>query len=308
MLPYIEAQNQLLALATLTPIEWKPLMAAKGRFLAQPVIAPIHLPPFDNSAMDGYALCVPKSGACVDARFTVVNRIAAGDENARTLKTGEAARIFTGAPLPQGANAVVMQESVNIVDVQTIVLQKSVQIDDNVRRAGEDFTQGKTVLSAGSRLTAKHIAVLAGLGFAQVAVRQPLSVGLHSTGNELRELGEPLKNGQIYDCNRHLLRQLLQELGCIVQDYGIAPDNLAQTQTMLAKAAAENTLVISSGGVSVGEEDHVKAALQSLGEMNFWKVAVKPGKPLAVGTIGNSRFFGLPGNPVSCWVSFMLMV
>lgn len=309
MLNYTQAQQQLLSFATLTAVTQCPLIEALGRFLAEDIYAPVSLPPFNNSAMDGYALHLPQGqGAKQGQVFPVSARIIAGDA-AGSLGQGEAARIFTGAALPSGANTVVMQESV-VRDAITgeITLQQAVQYGANVRYAGEDIRQDSLVLSTGTQLNAQQIAVLAALGFATVAVHQALSIALISTGNELRELGETLAAGQIYDCNRYLLRSLLEKLGFTVHDYGIAPDNLAQTQSMLAAAAAAHPIVISSGGVSVGEEDYVKAALQNIGSIDFWKVAIKPGKPLAVGTIGESRFFGLPGNPVSCWVTFMLMV
>lgn len=306
-----QALSQLLATARpLTETETVALAAAHGRVLAAEVVSPIAVPGFDNSAMDGYALHVPDF-AVPPAVFQLTQRIAAG-ETGSALGAGEAARIFTGAPIPAGTNAVAMQEDCTVVDGK-VQLSQPPQQNQNIRRAGDDVRQSGIVLARGACLGAAQLGLLASIGVAQVTVVRPLRVALLSTGSELVEPGQPLGAGQIYNSNRYLLAAMLREAGCEVTDFGIVADTLIATQNTLQQAAAGHDIVMTSGGVSVGEEDHVKAAVESLGQLDLWKIAIKPGKPFAQGRIrgadgSEADFIGLPGNPVSSFVTFFVLV
>jgi molybdopterin molybdotransferase len=263
---------------------WRPKPAA-GRVLATGLHSPIDVPPLDNTSMDGYALrCadVPASGA----RLAVAQRIPAGSVG-HTLAPGTAARIFTGAPLPAGADAVVMQE-LCAVDGDALTVNHVPHVGEWIRRRGEDIAAGAEVLAPGTRLTAAHVGVAASVGAARLTVFRRLRVALFSTGDELAMPGEPLKPGGIYNSNRYTLRALLEGLGCVVDDLGIVPDTREATRAALRNAAAGNDLILTSGGVSVGEEDHVKPAVEAEGSLDLWKIAIKPGKPLAFGC-GASR-------------------
>lgn len=305
MLDLAIALEKLLAAARLPSItEDLPLAHALGRVLAEDVIATLDVPGFDNSAMDGYALHVADFQALPPA-FTISGRIAAGEVGA-ALGPGEAARIFTGAPIPPGANAVVMQE-VCTTESNLLTVDGPIKPGMNIRLRGEDIASGRTVLAAGSRLTPQALGLAASIGVATLKVYAPLKVALLSTGNELTEPGQPLAPGKIYNSNRYALLGLLQTLGCEVTDCGIVPDDFAATVEALSQAAAGHDVVITSGGVSVGEEDHVKAALKTLGQLDLWQINIKPGKPFALGSIGNADFIGLPGNPVSAFVTFLLL-
>lgn len=287
-----------------TASETLPLAQALGRVLAEAVIAPIDVPGFDNSAMDGYALNVADFSQVLES-FALNGRIAAGEVGA-ALAPGEAARIFTGAPIPDGANVVAMQE-VCVAENGKVRVDAPLKTGMNIRRRGEDISTGRVVLAAGARLAPQSLGLLASIGVAQVQVLVPLKVALLSTGNELTEPGQPLLPGKIYNSNRYALLGLLQKMGCSVTDFGIVPDNLGATVSTLARAAADHDVVMTSGGVSVGEEDHVKMALQQLGELDLWQVNIKPGKPFALGRIGSADFIGLPGNPVSAFVTFLML-
>lgn len=306
-----QALSQLQAAARpLAETEQLFLNAAHGRVLAVQVVSPIDVPGFDNSAMDGYALNVADFAA-PPAAFALTQRIAAG-ETGTALAPGEAARIFTGAPIPAGTNAVAMQEDCTVQDGQVQLAQAPVA-HQNIRRTGDDVRQGGVVLARGARLGAAQLGLLASIGVAQVTVVRQLRVALLSTGSELVEPGQPLGAGQIYNSNRYLLASMLREAGCLVTDVGIVADTFAGTQARLQQAAAEHDVVMTSGGVSVGEEDHVKAAVESLGQLNLWKIAIKPGKPFAQGRIrradgSEADFIGLPGNPVSSFVTFFVLV
>lgn len=284
--------------------ETLPLLDADGRVLAADVAAPIDVPGFDNSAMDGYALHLADFAA-VPVRLPVVQRIAAG-ETGQPLAAGQAARIFTGAPIPPGCNAVVPQEEVDAAD-GAIDLKAAVKPGQHLRRRGEDIAAGSTVLAAGSRLGPPQLALAASVGIAELPVRPRLRVGLVCTGDELTEPGTPLEPGGIYNSNRYAIGALLGRLGCAVNDYGQVADTPAATLAALGEAAQENDVVISCGGVSVGEEDHVKAAVEQLGRLDLWRIAMKPGKPLAFGRLGEADFIGLPGNPVSAFLTFVLL-
>ena len=300
--------NLLTAARRVAEVETVPLLAANGRVLAADVIAPLNVPGFDNSAMDGYALHIADFAA-PPADFLLSQRIAAG-EVGTALAAGEAARIFTGAPIPTGANAVAMQEVCRVIDGR-VAVEMSLKNGANIRRTGEDIQANAVVLAAGTRLGAAQIGLVASLGIAVLPVVRPLRVALLSTGNELVEPGQPLdilQKGQIYNSNRYALHLALQSLGCSVSDFGIVGDDKDATIALLEKAAAEHDVVITSGGVSVGEEDHVKAAVTYLGSLDLWKIAMKPGKPFAHGRIGEADFIGLPGNPVSSLVTFLMLV
>ena len=278
--------------------------AALGRVLAQSQVSANAVPPLDNSAMDGYAVRAAELNALGDTRLPVSQRIAAGSVG-QQLARSTAARIFTGAPVPPGADAVVMQE-LTTAEGNDVVIHKAVAPGNSIRRAGEDIAVGATVLSAGTRLAAQHLGLAASIGIAKLPVHRRLRVATFFTGDELVTPGEPLGPGQIYNSNRYTLNGLLQALGCEVLDLGTVPDNLAATVAVLDKAAQRADLIVTSGGMSVGEEDYVKAAVEQRGKLDMWRIAVKPGKPLAFGSVGKAAFIGLPGNPVSVFVTFCL--
>ena len=314
MLSFEAALAQLQAAAT--PVIATEIVAtndALGRVLASDLISTIAVPPLDNSAMDGYAIrvCDVQGGVSVP----VSQRIAAG-QIGQALARGTAARIFTGAPVPEGADTVVMQE--HCVETRE---EKNAQVNflhaihagENIRRQGEDIAVGAVVLRQGTLMSAAELGVAASVGMAQLTVLRRLKVALFSTGDELAMPGEALKPGGIYNSNRTTLLNLLGGLGCEVTDFGIVADNLESTCDFLRQAAQNHDLILTSGGVSVGEEDHVKTAVATLGEIALWKIAIKPGKPLAFGRIlpvgaNDTPFIGLPGNPVSSFVTFLMLV
>ncbi|MCX8087545.1 MAG: molybdopterin molybdotransferase MoeA [Rhodocyclaceae bacterium] len=309
MLSFDEALARLLdAALPVAEIRSVPLAAACGRVLAQSQFSSQDVPPLDNAAMDGYALrCadVPVAGTALP----ISQRIPAGSVGA-PLMPGTAARIFTGAPVPPGADAVVMQELAEPAAEGRVLIQEVPKPGQHIRRAGEDIAAGAEILPAGIRLGPAHLGLAASVGLAALPVYRRLRVALLSTGNELAEPGEPLAPGQIYNANRHFLRPLLEGFGCEVRDLGRVPDDLAALRQALRQAAAENDLIVSTGGVSVGEADHVKAAVEAEGELELWKIAIKPGKPLAFGKVGagGTAFIGLPGNPVASFVTCLLLV
>jgi len=305
LLNFEDARQTLLASATpLSATETLPLLAALGRTLAQAILSPMNVPSFDNSAMDGYALNVLEMQA-LPAHFPVTQRIAAG-QTGTPLAPNTAARIFTGAPVPEGANVVVPQEHTQELE-GSISLTHPIAHMQHIRHKGEDIAAGSLVLAAGQRLGAPHLAMLASIGVASATVFTPLKVGVFFTGDELTEPGQALAPGAIYNSNRYAINALLAQLGCLVNDYGIVRDSAEATRAALSKAASENDVIITCGGVSVGEEDHVKAAVMALGSLDLWQISMKPGKPLAYGRVGHADFIGLPGNPVSSFVTFLLM-
>lgn len=304
LLTAAELLQELLTRArALTDSETVRLDRAMGRIIARGVVSQVTVPPLDNSAMDGYAVRAADCGT-PGVALKVAQRIPAGQVG-QPLAAGTAARIFTGAPIPPGADAVVMQED-TFCEGEAVMLRSIPVAGQHIRRAGEDMRAQEEVLAPGTRLGAAELGLVAAAGATTVEVTRPLRVAILSTGDELAEPGQPLAPGQIYNSNRVSLKALLAGLPVEIRDLGVLADNLAATRTALEAAAADADVILSTGGVSVGEEDHVKAAVQSLGRLDFWKVAMKPGKPLAFGNIGEADFLGLPGNPVSAFATFCL--
>lgn len=304
MLSVEQALERLLAAARpVTDTEQVDTMQATGRVLAAAVVSSIDVPSLDNSQMDGYAVRTADVPAA-PTTLRVSQRIAAGQVGT-ALQPGTAARIFTGAAIPAGADAVIMQEKCN-ADGDRVTLSEVPARGEAVRRTGSDISRGATVLAPGVRLKPQDCALAASAGAARLDVYRPLRVAVLFTGDELVMPGEPLPPGRIYNSNRFMLRGLLESLGCEVRDLGIVPDDLQRTRAALLQAAENADLIISSGGVSVGEEDHVKPAVQAEGALDLWQIAMKPGKPLAFGHVSDVPFIGLPGNPVSSFVTFVL--
>ena len=310
--PFDEVRAALLAAAEpLADIEQVPTAEALGRVLARAQVSGLQVPPLDNSSMDGYAVCAADVAA-PGTRLRVGQRIPAGSVG-HPLERGTAARIFTGAPIPHGADAVVMQE-LCAVDGDHVLINHVPRVGEWIRRAGEDIALGATVLAAGARLNPQMLGLAASVGCATLPVFRRLRVALFSTGDELVMPGEPLPPGAIYNSNRYVLRGLLEALGCQVCDLGIVPDSLEATRAALRAAAGSNDLIVTSGGVSMGEEDHIKPAVSAEGRLDSWLVAMKPGKPVAFGRVNDpaggpgATFIGLPGNPVSSFVTFVLLV
>lgn len=304
--PIADALAHLLARVPAAPAaETVPVATALRRVLAEPVHAAIDVPAYDNSAMDGYALRqrdVTEAGIVLP----VSQKIAAGHPGTE-LAPGTAARIFTGAPIPRGADAVVMQENTEVRDGGVAILQAP-RAGENIRLRGHDIARGNVVLDAGQRLRAQDLGLLASLGVERVAVRRALTAAIVNTGDEVVAPGVELEAGQLYDSNSYTLAGLLQGLGFTVRKLGIVADTPAATEAALQQAAREADIVITTGGVSVGAEDHVRAAVEKLGHLSLWKLAIKPGKPFAFGEVADKPFFGLPGNPVAVFVTFVLLV
>jgi len=280
------------------------LMDAGNRVLATDITSTIDVPGFDNSAMDGYAFNSSDMERAQTEGLEITQRIPAGTTGT-ALQPGSAARIFTGAPVPAGVDTVAMQEICRIEN-NRMVLEKPVSAGANIRPRGNDIATGDTILERGSVLRAAQLGLAASVGIGSVEVYRTLKVAIFSTGDELVQPGTPLAAGQIYNSNRYQMSALLQAQGCEVIDLGTVPDTFEATRQALLEGQQQADMVMTSGGVSVGEEDHVKAALQSVGELTLWRIRMKPGKPLAFGKIGDTPFIGLPGNPVSAFVTFLL--
>ena len=300
-----EAQARILAHARpLHEVESIASDSALGRILAQPLVSSVAVPPLDNSAMDGYAIRL--ADYAEGCWLKVTQRIPAGSLG-QPMQPGEAARIFTGAPIPANADTVVMQEDCETREGEVRVT-RAPRLGDHIRRAGEDIQAGQTVLADGARLGPGQLGVAASVGAASLTVLRRLRVALFFTGDEIVMPGQPLPAGRIYNSNRATLLALLADLGCDIIDLGQVADNLEATVAALDEASRVADVVVTSGGVSVGEEDHVKNAVERLGRIEMWKVAMKPGKPLVYGQVGQADFMGLPGNPVSAFVVFCLFV
>jgi len=310
-LSFDDARNRMLQAARVAiSHENCALGQALGRVLALDVYSPINVPGFDNSAMDGYALHVSDFNQANDfakynIQFEVVQRITAGQVGV-DLAAGHAARIFTGAPTPLGCNAVVPQEDALLNDTH-VSFSKPIKPFQHIRSAGEDIASGVLLIASGTRLAPQHLAMLASVGIAKIDVFKALTVSLLFTGDELTEPGEPLAPGAIYNSNRYAITALVEQLGCVVNNIEIVKDSAAHTIKALEQAAQSSDVILTCGGVSVGEADHVRAAVQSLGHLDLWQIAMKPGKPLAYGRIGQVDFIGLPGNPVSAFLTFLLL-
>lgn len=303
LIPLEQALSRLLGAATKTvESERIPLQAALKRVITQACHAPGPVPPHDNSAVDGFAL---RTSDLKDIALPVSQRIAAG-QAPRPLKEGTAARIFTGAAVPPGANAIVMQENTQLEEGRLRVL-KRVEPGQNIRPCGQDLEAGAEALAAGTRLRPQDLGLLASIGLAEVEVFRTLKVAILTTGDELVTPGAPLAPGQIYNTNRFTLQGLLQGMGLTVVDCGDVADTLEATEHALKTAGEQADVIITTGGVSVGEEDHVRRAIENQGELDLWRIAIKPGKPLAFGRIGKTPVIGLPGNPAAVLVTFMLL-
>jgi molybdopterin molybdotransferase len=308
LLTVAEAQARILeGITPVTETETLPVREALGRVLAQEIVSPIDVPSHTNSAMDGYAVRaadMPETGV---REFPVPGTSWAGRPWLEPIEPGQAVQIMTGGMMPEGADTVVMQEQVER-DGDTVRIGSGHRAGQNVRAAGEDLATGQPVFSAGRQLTAADIGVLASLGLAEVSVYRCLRVAFFSTGDELRGVGEPLGPGEIYDSNRYTLHGMLQKLGVDIIDLGVVRDRRELIEQAFREAAASADAIITSGGVSVGEADFVKETLEKLGSMSFWKIAMKPGRPVTFGHIDDAVFFGLPGNPVSVMVTFFVFV
>jgi molybdopterin molybdotransferase len=301
-----EALEVLLAGArAVADIEQAPTLEATGRVLARAQRSAMDVPPLDNSAMDGYAVRTADVQA-PDTKLRIAQRIMAGSVG-EALAPGTAARIFTGAPIPAGADAIVMQEFC-AADGDAVVIKKVPEQDAWIRRRASDIAQGAQVLAAGIRLRPQDTGLAASVGIKALPVFRRVRMGLFFTGDELVMPGDPLPPGRIYNSNRFTLNGLAAMFGCEVRDYGIVPDSLAATRAVLKRAAAECDVIVTSGGVSVGDADFVKPAVQAEGSLLMWKIAMKPGRPLAFGKVGAAAFIGLPGNPVSSFVTFLIFV
>lgn len=302
--------EEALAIITsrLTPvedIERVGLSAADGRVLAADVIAPIDIPSFMNSAVDGYAVRGEDIPASAARALRVQDRVAAGASAREAIQPAHAIRIFTGAPMPPGADTVYMQEDVELSENGTVLLPSGLARGANVRLAGEDIAQGAIALPGGRRMRPQDVAMAAALGLTELTVRRRLRVAVFSTGDEVVAPGEVRTAAQLFDSNRTMLSAMLRRLGCEVVDLGILRDDRAALAAALKQAAKECDLILTTGGVSTGEEDHVRAAIEAAGSLVLWRMAIKPGRPVAMGVIGGAPFVGLPGNPVASFITFI---
>ncbi|EMK6581173.1 molybdopterin molybdotransferase MoeA [Vibrio parahaemolyticus] len=307
LMPIEEAMDKMLS--SIKPIQTTlslPLADALGFVLAEDVLSPIHVPPFDNSAMDGYAIRIQDLEA--STVLPMVGKSFAGQPFEGEWPTGTCVRIMTGAKIPEGCDAVIMQENTTVTEAGIQFNQTDVKPQNNIRPTGDDIKQGDIVLAKGARLTPRDIPMIASLGVSHVTVVRKPKVAFFSTGDELKPLGEPLEAGQIYDSNRYGIKPLIENFGCEAIDLGIIPDCPETLKATFEKAQTLADVVVTSGGVSVGEADYTKDILEQLGEIGFWKLAIKPGKPFAFGKLSTAWFCGLPGNPVSAVLTMYVLV
>ena len=280
------------------------LRSCLGRVLAADIKSRMPVPPHDNSAVDGYAVRFEDLASNTDTRLKVVGRVIAGDAGSHTLAAGQAVRIFTGAPMPANSDTELMQEDCQ-EQKDEVIVPAGIKEGANRRSAGEDIAAGEIVLTSGTRLRPQEIGLAASIGRTELPIFNRLRVALFSTGNEVRDIGNPLTPGCIYDTNRYSIVAALEDLDCEVSDLGILPDNYQVICDTLAATAGQHDLIMTSGGISIGEEDHVRNVINTLGHLHFWRLAIRPGRPLALGQIGSVPFIGLPGNPVAVLVTFM---
>jgi len=314
LLPIADAERLIAErVAPVDGTETIKLREAIGRVLAEDTVAPVDVPPFDNSAVDGYAVRAADLHAAGETRLAIVNRVTAGRAADHALKTGEAIRIFTGAPMPAGSDTVFMQEDCR-VEGGAVIVPPGLKLGANRRLAGEDMRAGAVALPAGRRLAVQHVALAAALGLTALKVCRRVRVALFSTGDEIVEPGTKLPRAALYDSNRYLLAGLIGRLGAEVTDLGILSDDPRELARAIGAAAQAHDLVLTSGGVSTGEADHVRSAIESIGRIVFWRMAIKPGRPVAMGVVPAARagdgaaFVGLPGNPVAVFVTFVRLV
>ena len=288
-------------------IETVALSEALGRVTARDIVAPIDLPPFDNSAVDGYAVRHADLAANAETQLRIAERLTAGHAAAQPLGRQEAIRIFTGAPMPREADTVFMQEDCR-AEGANVILPPGLKIGANCRLAGEDLRKGAVAIAAGRPMNVQQVSLAAAIGLTEIPVRRRLRTALFSTGDEIVEPGTVRPQAALFDANRFLLSSLLKKMGVTVTDLGILPDDPGRIEGAIQQAAAGHDLVLTSGGVSTGEADHVRSAVEKIGRLVFWRVAIKPGRPVAMGIVGGSAFVGLPGNPVAAFVTFVRVV
>jgi molybdopterin molybdotransferase len=313
MMPLLDALELLTTrVGPVASTETVPLTQARSRILAADVVSDMNVPPHDNSAVDGYGFRHADLTVNESTEFEIVGRAAAGhpvDTSGNwSLAPRATVRVFTGAPVPPGCDTVVMQEDIEDLGNNKVAIPPGLKKGANRRSAGEDIRVGNRVLTCGQRLRPQHLGVAASIGCTQLSVYAPLRVAIFSTGDEVVDPGSPLPPGGIYDANRIMVTALCAELGAEVDDLGILPDQADTIRSALESAAADHDLIITSGGVSVGDEDHVKGAVEALGQLHFWRLAIKPGRPIALGQVAGVPFAGLPGNPVAAMVTFLRIV
>lgn len=307
LVPYADAMSELAGrLETVVDIETAAITKAAGRVLAEDVVSDRQVPPHDNSAVDGYAVFHADLNQDTETRLPVTGRVAAGHPLGRDAMRGEAVQIFTGAPMPEGLDTVFMEEDCTR-DGDAVILPPGLKQGSNRRFAGEDVQTGDVIVKAGTRLRPQDVGLAASVGRDTLKVYQPLRVAVFSTGDEVRDPSGDAPAGCIYDANRFTVMSMLAQLGANITDLGILPDNEQAIADALASAAGAHHVLMTSGGVSAGEEDHVKSAVEKLGDIHFWRLAIKPGRPIALGQVGNAAFVGLPGNPVAAMVTFLMV-
>ncbi|MGJ3257981.1 MAG: molybdopterin molybdotransferase MoeA [Rhodospirillales bacterium] len=307
LIPYEDAMADLAKrLAPVVETETVPLVKAAGRVLAEDIVSDRNVPPHDNSAVDGYAVFFSDLAADAETRLPLTGRVAAGHPLGRDARPGEAVRIFTGAPMPAGMDTVFMEEDCT-PSGDDVILPAGLKQGANRRFAGEDVKSGDVIVRAGMQLRPQDVGLAASVGRNALTVYAPLRVAVFSTGDEVRDPSDDAPEGCIYDANRFAVMAMLERLGVVVTDLGILPDNETAIADALGQAAGGQHVLMTSGGVSAGEEDHVKAAVEKLGSIHFWRLAIKPGRPIALGQAGDAAFIGLPGNPVAAMVTFLMI-